>query len=847
MVTTCTANKQAHPGLVDLGTENSQGRVPRSGGRSRQSKIAAVSKIAEFEWEAQTEQLEWSTQARQPPGPNVSKRPRAAASTASQSVSTIINEQLNIQTQGDENEDTNAAVEIGQARGGTGEANASTACIVETNDKPGDVPICQTRNVEEGADENNVQSEPRDGVQHEAKCKEERNKRRRGRKRWAEDEDSEGEEEGGGNSEKSRRVSKKLKGDEEDARRKNGMTNEIRNKAGHEGQSAEECRMDGRNRTSTGGTELGGDDAVDEHGEARADKRWREWKRLGKRRADDVEEEGEDGINEPRRVSKKWRGDGVITDINKDPDRGDTRMGDEEEQDRKRAKRKDMSALGLGASRNTKFARFIPRSMHPLSAIFHRPVKKTTPKSLLSDTSHPSKHQQSGFLPNWKNDKLRSMSTGRKALDETESPAKPRTSSMGNGYISKLYGGLVDDYDSQDDAPPPAQPRGRSIVQRSDTPPPWHSGLSSFDVLCAFTSTLEAENTQSQAEIDSEAGQGDSNDADKTEDTSDEDPHIGSKEFLPPQLTKITRPRVPHDDEATHEEAAGSNSRKPKSTTGTTGHLNTPPSRDNEEGQVIPPLKTLSHSSTRVKESQPVDNGDMARRNVSPQIPPTEKEQSRASSSKVAAGTPNAGTSRAASHSPNTIGGMPSNPAVPIAMSSRPIKLTKISKHVTQPSHQDVQPEHADGNPQHEHANGDVQPGHADGDVQPEHADGDAPSEHADGSAQPKCDEIQVGRRKKQKYHNEHLPGYPASYWKFRDNVLPRWYTYVTCLDDPWDLLHPVHVELAQRLWDKYVKVPHTVALVDEPVFALLKQRTSEWRSQIAKKAILAVHWLQST
>ncbi|KAF8137038.1 hypothetical protein EV363DRAFT_1394616 [Boletus edulis] len=46
---------------------------------------------------------------------------------------------------------------------------------------------------------------------------------------------------------------------------------------------------------------------------------------------------------------------------------------------------------------------------------------------------------------------------------------------------------------------------------------------------------------------------------------------------------------------------------------------------------------------------------------------------------------------------------------------------------------------------------------------------------------------------------------------------------YVTCLDDPWDLLHPVHVELTQRLWDKYVKVPHT-------------------RSQIAKKAILAVH-----
>ncbi|KAG6379785.1 hypothetical protein JVT61DRAFT_10330 [Boletus reticuloceps] len=215
--------------------------------------------------------------------------------------------------------------------------------------------------------------------------------------------------------------------------------------------------------------------------------------------------------------------------------------------------------------------------MHPLSAIFHRPVKKTTPKSLLSDTSHPGKHQQSGFLPDWKNEKLCSMSTREKALDETEGPANLiclRRLTLLPGYVSKVHGGLVDDYDSQDDALPPTQPRGHSIVQHSDMPPPWHGDMSSFDVLCAFTSMLEAENTQSQAEINSEVGQGDLSDEDKTEDMSDEDPHVRLKVSLPPQLTKITQPRVPHNDEATHKEAAGLNSCKPKSTAGAMGHLN---------------------------------------------------------------------------------------------------------------------------------------------------------------------------------------------------------------------------------------------------------------------------------
>lgn len=77
-------------------------------------------------------------------------------------------------------------------------------------------------------------------------------------------------------------------------------------------------------------------------------------------------------------------------------------------------------------------------------------------------------------------------------------------------------------------------------------------------------------------------------------------------------------------------------------------------------------------------------------------------------------------------------------------------------------------------------------------------------------------------RTQSEKYHNEDLPGYPLSLKLFRDHMLPRWYLYVSTLDDPWDIHHPDHVSFAQQLWTKYVKVEHELALRNEPVFALV-------------------------
>jgi hypothetical protein len=102
-------------------------------------------------------------------------------------------------------------------------------------------------------------------------------------------------------------------------------------------------------------------------------------------------------------------------------------------------------------------------------------------------------------------------------------------------------------------------------------------------------------------------------------------------------------------------------------------------------------------------------------------------------------------------------------------------------------------------------------------------------------------------KEKAKKHHNEDLPGYPDSLKNFHNQVLPCWYYYISSLNEPWDLVHPEHVHLAQLLWDRYVKVPkHVVALRDEAVFSLvsedeislamltlilskLKQRACEW------------------
>lgn len=80
------------------------------------------------------------------------------------------------------------------------------------------------------------------------------------------------------------------------------------------------------------------------------------------------------------------------------------------------------------------------------------------------------------------------------------------------------------------------------------------------------------------------------------------------------------------------------------------------------------------------------------------------------------------------------------------------------------------------------------------------------------------------GSKRHNKYLNEDLPGYPGTLRKFRDHVLPRWYLYISKLDNPWDLHHPDHVYFSQILWDRYVEVRHDLALKNEPVFALVSE-----------------------
>lgn len=137
-------------------------------------------------------------------------------------------------------------------------------------------------------------------------------------------------------------------------------------------------------------------------------------------------------------------------------------------------------------------------------------------------------------------------------------------------------------------------------------------------------------------------------------------------------------------------------------------------------------------------------------------------------------------------------------------MSSRPLTLTKIVKATSRPRQEPVEADAAaDANDTSATSAGDAVA-----------VDEDAAQLHAEGGR----------RRKVKRYHNHDIPGYPASLKKFRDLLIPRWYFYVATLVDPWDLGHPDHVNLAQALWNKFIKIDHIVALHDEPVFALVSQ-----------------------
>jgi DNA repair exonuclease SbcCD nuclease subunit len=87
MVTIRTANKYAHPGLVDVDTQNSQQRASKLEGRSQLQTKTAVSKIDALKKTLLTEQRERSVNAQNPPGPSVAKQLHTRPLSADEQVS----------------------------------------------------------------------------------------------------------------------------------------------------------------------------------------------------------------------------------------------------------------------------------------------------------------------------------------------------------------------------------------------------------------------------------------------------------------------------------------------------------------------------------------------------------------------------------------------------------------------------------------------------------------------------------------------------------------------------------------------------------------------------------------
>ena len=138
--------------------------------------------------------------------------------------------------------------------------------------------------------------------------------------------------------------------------------------------------------------------------------------------------------------------------------------------------------------------------------------------------------------------------------------------------------------------------------------------------------------------------------------------------------------------------------------------------------------------------------------------------------------------------------------------------------------------------------------------------DGDEEQEEDDDDGDDGQENQVRGRRKgvrARKFRNEDLPGLPGSMAAWREVFLPRWFQYLSTINDVWKLDHPDHVTIAQAIWDRKVKFKHVISARDEPVFFLvshllilaitdlvrfqLKQRTYEWRGEMGDRAEKAV------
>ena len=107
---------------------------------------------------------------------------------------------------------------------------------------------------------------------------------------------------------------------------------------------------------------------------------------------------------------------------------------------------------------------------------------------------------------------------------------------------------------------------------------------------------------------------------------------------------------------------------------------------------------------------------------------------------------------------------------------------------------------------------------------------------HASGQGTVTCDneEIEGGgddedeqgdirpRSRARKFHNVDLPGLPGSLSTWWDAFLPRWFLYIATNDNIWQLDHPDHLAVAQKIWNRKMPIHQMLALRDEPVFSLV-------------------------
>ena len=77
-------------------------------------------------------------------------------------------------------------------------------------------------------------------------------------------------------------------------------------------------------------------------------------------------------------------------------------------------------------------------------------------------------------------------------------------------------------------------------------------------------------------------------------------------------------------------------------------------------------------------------------------------------------------------------------------------------------------------------------------------------------------------RSRARKFRNMDLPGLPGMMLMWRDVFLPHWFQYLATNENVWQIDHPDHLAIAQKIWNRKMPIHQTLALQDEPVFYLV-------------------------